>query len=195
MGRLIIVLAVMFSMSGCAVVGAVSGAAVEGVVYLFKGEEESFPVPMRGALAVVQRVLKKSGLHANVMEPVEDGYLIAFGNDKLDGKISFEKRTESLTTVGAKVRNGALRQDSVERALINSFREESKKVKASDRFDFRNHKEIYEKPDLSANRVGWYLPGTLIEVSEMSHSDWMRIKMPSGKVAFLKGDLAASASK
>ncbi len=132
MGRLIIVALISLMMSGCAAVAAVGGTAVEGVVFLFRGEEESFPASMRGSLAVAQRVLKKSGLNPDVLEPVIGGYLIAFGNENLDGRLSLRKRTESLTTVGAKVRDGAVRQDSVERALMTVFREEVKKVKKSD---------------------------------------------------------------
>jgi hypothetical protein len=195
MGRLIIAALVSLTMSGCAAVAAVGGAAIEGAVFLFRGEEESFPASMRGSLAAAQRVLKKSGLNPDVLEPVIGGYLIAFGNENLDGKLSLRKRTESLTTVGAKVRDGALRQDSVERALITSFREEVKKVKKSDRFNFKGYKNIREMPKISAKKVGWYLPGKLLEVKPLKDSEWLRIKMPSGKTAYLKGSIAAFTRK
>lgn len=195
MGRLIITALVALTMSGCAVVGAIGGTAVEGVVYLFQGEEESFPVSMRSALAAAQRGLKKSGLNSNILEPVSGGYLIAFGNENLDGKLSLKKRTESLTTVGAKVRNGALRQDSVERALILVFREEIKRAKKSDRFNFKGYKNIREAPNIKAKKVGWYLPGKLLDVKPLKDSKWLRIKMPSGKTAYLKGSIAAFTRK
>ncbi len=195
MGRLIIAALILLMMSGCAVVAAVGGAAVEGAVFLFRGEEESFPASMRGSLAVAQRVLKKSGLNSDVLEPVIGGYLIAFGNENLDGKLSLRKRTESLTTVGAKVRSGALRQDSVERALMTSFREEVKKLKNSDRFNFKGYKNIREMPKVSAKKVGWYLPGKLLDVKPLKDSEWLRIKMPSGKTAYLKGSIAAFTRK
>lgn len=195
MGRLIIAAVAAVTMSGCAMVGAVGGAAVEGVTFLFKGEVESFPASMRGSLAAAQRVLKKSSLHASVLETTDDGYLMAFGNDNLDGKLSLEKRTETLTTVSAKVRYRALRQDSVERALITAFREEIKKVKNSDRFDFRGYRNIREAPELNAKRVGWYLPGKFFEVMPLKNSEWLRIKMPSGKTAYLKGSIAAFTRK
>ncbi|MDT8375207.1 MAG: SH3 domain-containing protein [Mariprofundaceae bacterium] len=195
MGRLIVAAVAAITISGCAVVGAVGGAAVDGMVYLFKGEEESFPVSMRGSLAAAQRVLKKSAFRANVLEPVDDGYLMAFGNENLDGKLSFKKLTESLTTVDAKVRNGLLRQDSVERALIRVFREEVKKVKSQDRFDFRGYRNIRENPDINAKRVGWYLPGNFLDVKPLKDSEWLRIKMPSGKSAYLKGSIAAFTRK
>jgi hypothetical protein len=195
MGRLIIVALISLTMSGCAAVAAVGGAAVEGAVFLFRGEEESFPASMRGSLVVAQRVLKKSGLNPDVLEPVSSGYLIAFGNENLDGKFSLRKRTESLTTVGAKVRDGAVRQDSVERALITSFREEVKKLKNSDRFNFKGYKNIREMPKITAKKVGWYLPGKLLEVKPLKNSEWLRIKMPSGKTAYLKGSIAAFTRK
>ena len=195
MGRLIIAALILLMMSGCAVVAAVGGAAVEGAVFLFRGEEESFPASMRGSLAVAQRVLKKSGLNSDVLEPVIGGYLIAFGNENLDGRLSLRKRTESLTTVGAKVRDGAVRQDSVERALMTVFREEVKKVKKSDRFNFKGYKNIREMPKISAKKVGWYLPGKLLEVKPLKDSEWLRIKMPSGKMAYLKGSIAAFTRK
>jgi hypothetical protein len=195
MGRLIIAALILLIMPGCAAVAAVGGAAIEGAVFLFRGEEESFPASMRGSLAAAQRVLKKSGLNPDVLEPVIGGYLIAFGNENLDGKLSLRKRTESLTTVGAKVRDGALRQDSVERALITSFREEVKKVKKSDRFNFKGYKNIREMPKISAKKVGWYLPGKLLEVKPLKDSEWLRIKMPSGKTAYLKGSIAAFTRK
>ena len=195
MGRLIIAALILLMMSGCAVVAAVGGAAVEGAVFLFRGEEESFPASMRGSLAIAQRVLKKSGLNPDVLEPVIGGYLIAFGNENLDGKLSLRKRTESLTTVGAKVRSGALRQDSVERALMTSFREEVKKLKNSDRFNFKGYKNIREMPKVSAKKVGWYLPGKLLDVKPLKDSEWLRIKMPSGKTAYLKGSIAAFTRK
>ncbi len=195
MGRLIIAALVSLTMAGCAVVAAVGGTAVEGVAYLFQGEEESFPVSMRSALAAAQRGLKKSGLDSSILEPVSGGYLIAFGNENLDGKLSLKKRTESLTTVGAKVRNGVLRQDSVERALIEVFREEVKKAKKSDRFNFKRYKNIREAPEVNAKRVGWYLPGKFLEVKPLKDSKWLRITMPSGKTAYLKGSIAAFTRK
>lgn len=195
MGRLIIAALISLTMTGCAVVAAVSGTAVEGMVYMFKGEEESFSIPMRQTLVAVQRGLAKSGLHPAILEPVENGYMIVFGNDELDGRISLEKRTERLTTVIIKVKSGAFREDSVERALVKSIQDQKKSVKHSDRFDFRHYKSIHEDSDSHSKRVGWYLPGSKLDVSDFKHTGWLRVKMPSGKYAFLQGDLAASRNK
>ncbi len=195
MGRLIFSLFVVFTMSGCVVVGGVAGAAVEGMVYMFRGEEESFSITMRSALVAAQRGLKQADLDVDLLEPDANGYLIGFGNENLTGQIHLEKQTSSLTTIEVKVRAGAMREDSIERALLTSIREQAKKARRGDRFDFRGYKSLREKPEDRSNKVGWYRPGAMLEVYEMSKSDWLRIKMPSGKQAFFKGNLAASASK
>jgi len=193
-----IALAASVLMSGCAImttVSGVAGAAVDGLFYMFQGEEESFPISMRGSLTAAQRGLNKSGFHANVLEPVDGGYLIAFGSGSITGKMSLEKQTESLTTVDVTVRNGAFRQESIERAIIETDREQSKRVKNAEHFDFTKYKHILEKPLATSKQVGWYLPGTELDALSPKKSKWIRIKMPSGKSAFLKSGLAASVSK
>jgi len=95
-----------------------------------------------------------------------------------------------------KVRAGAMREDSIERALLISIREQAKRAKSSDRFDFRGYKYIREKPETSSKRVGWYRPGAMLNVHEMGKgSKWLRVKMPSGKQGFIKGELAGFAGK
>ncbi len=195
MGRLIVAAMVTLAISGCAVVTAIPSMLVDSLVYMFQGAEESFSMSMRASLVSVQRAMKKSGLSVNVLEPVDDGYLIAFGNEKLNGKITIEKQTDGLTTIGIKVKKRGMRQDSIERALIEATQEQGRELKSSDHFDFTNYRDIREEPEATSKRVGWYLPGTLIEVYRISNSEWMRIKMPSGNTAYLKGSVAASASK
>ncbi len=195
MGRLIIALITSLLMSGCAVIAAVSGSAVEGVVYMFDGEEESFSITMRSALVATQRGLEKADLKVDLLEPKEDGYLIGFGNEKLNGQIDLRKQTRSLTTVEVKVRGGAMREDSIERALLTAVREQAKRARSSDRFDFRGYKYIREKPESMAKKVGWYRPGARLQVYKVSQSEWLRVIMPSGKQAFLKGELAGFAGK
>jgi len=195
MGRLILVFMVPLLMSGCAIVGGVAGAAVEGVVYMFKGEEESFSITMRSALVATQRGLHRADLEVDLLEPVERGYEIGFGNKSLTGQISLTKQTNSLTTMEIKVRDGAMREDSIERALIMSIREQAKKATNSDRFDFTVYKDIHAKADEQSKRVGWFRPGARLDVQKVGRSEWLRIKMPSGKQAFLKWDVAATASK
>ena len=195
MGRLVLTLMIPLLMSGCAIVGGVAGAAVEGMVYMFKGEEESFSITMRSALVASQRGLKRADLHVDLLEPVEDGYEIGFGNENLTGEISLQKQTSSLITMEVRVRAGAMREDSIERALLESIRDQAKKAKRSDRFNFRGYKYIREKEDAKSKRVGWYRPGAMLDVRKVGKSEWLRIKMPSGKQAFLKGELAGFAGK
>lgn len=200
MGRIIVVLLAATMLSGCIVwstVSGVAGAAVDGVFYMFRGSEQSLSLSMRSTLVAVQRGLEKSGLHVNVLEPVEEGYLIALGNDNLDGQISLEKQTESLTTVKVKVKGGSMsmRQDSIELALIDSIQEQGKKVGSDDRFDFTHYQTIHEKSDEDSKVIGWFLPGTLLEVKELHQSEWLLIDMPSGANGYLKGSLAAAAGK
>lgn len=195
MGRIIVAALISLTMSGCAIVAAVGGTAVEGLVYVAQGEEASFPISMRATLVSVQRGLKKTDLDVSVLEPVEAGYLIAFGNENLDGKIKLTKQTKSLTTVSVKVKSGVSREESVEKALVETIRKKSEAVKRFDRFDFRRYKNIRKKPNAFAKKLGWYLPGKYLEVHALKDSKWLRIKMPSGKSAYLKGNLAASAHK
>ncbi len=195
MGRIIITALVSLMMSGCAIVTAVSGTAVEGLVYMFQGEEESFPASMRTMLVATQRGLQKTDLNVSVLEPIEDGYLMSFGNKNLDGKIGLKKQTNKLTTVSIKVKDGGMREESVERALIITIRKESERVKRSARFNFARYKNIREKKNVKSKQVGWYLPGKFLDVNEIWKSSWLRIKMPSGKTAYLKGSLAASTNK
>jgi len=182
-------------MSGCVLVGGVAGAAVDGMVYMFKGEEESFSITMRSALVAAQRGLQRADLNVDVLEPVDEGYEIGFGNKNLSGGISLEKQTSSLTTMEVKVRAGAMREDSIERALLESIREQAKKATRWDHFDFRGYKDIRAKGDVKSKRVGWFRPGARLDVQKMGRSEWLLIKMPSGKKAFIKGYVAASSRK
>lgn len=195
MGRLILSMLVSLTVSGCAVMTAVGGTAVEGLVHIMQGEEASFPISMRGTLVAVQRGLSRADLDVSVLEPVEEGYLIAFGNENLDGKVVIEKQTRSLTSISIKVKRGVSREESIEQALVEVIRKESEKIEQFSRFEFARYKNIREKPAILAKHVGWYLPGKLLEVKPLKDSKWLRIKMPSGRSAYLKGNLAATASK
>ncbi|NOR72698.1 MAG: DUF3568 family protein [Mariprofundaceae bacterium] len=195
MGRLIVAAVVSLTMSGCAVVAAVGGTAVEGLAYLLGGAEESFSISMRTTLVAVQKGLKKADLAVSVLEPVENGYLITFGNENLDGKVSLKKQTKSLVTVSVKVSSGGIREDSVEQALVDAIRKKSETVNRFERFDFGRYRNIREMPKISAKKVGWYLPGTFLDVHSLKDSKWLRIKMPSGKMAYLKGSIAAFTRK
>jgi len=176
--------------SGCAAVTAVtavSGYAVESVANLFQDHEESLLVSMQTSLAASQRSLDTMRLNISVVESLKDGYLLKFGNEKLDGKIRLIQQTTKLTTVQVTVRDGINREDSVERAIILEIKEKAEKIGQKTSFAFNNYNNIREKPSIQSERVGWYRQGSELETNKLRKSDWLLIKMPSGKKAYLKG--------
>lgn len=189
MGRIILLL-LLFSLSGCVAASAVSGFAADRVVHLFESEEESLPIGMRASLVAVQQSLKEVHLDVAVLEPVEYGYLLEFGNDKLDGQIELRRQTPSLTTISVQVKSGMQREDSVERAILESLRERAQSISSSERFQFRRYHNIREQPRTDSAKLGWFLPGSKLDVSATRHVDWLKIKMPSGRTAYLRGHLA-----
>jgi len=198
MGRLIVVLFASVMISGCALmttVSGVAGAAFDGLFYMFQSVEESFSLNMRATLVATQRGLEKSGLHVNVLEPADDGYLIEVGDESIDGYITLERETDSLTTINIKIKKGGMRQESIERALVATIKEQSKLVKESDTFDFTGYHAIHERRDAASTKIGWFLPGTPIKVTKIGDRNWLGITMPSGSLAYLQGDIAASADK
>lgn len=202
MGRLGLVLALLLWFPGCAVVttlAAVPGAVIDGVVYLFKGgeeSEESLPASMRNSLASVQKGLRSMQLDVDVLELTKEGYLIEFDYKELDGTISLMQQTPKLTTINVKVRRGMSgREESVERAIHDAVRKMSEHVRQNDRFQFDGYNNIREKPNIEAKRIGWYRRGTKIDARKYGTKGWMKIKLPSGKSAYLKRDPSARVQK
>ncbi len=193
MGRLILLLLMLSTLPSCVVMTTVAGAvgtAAEGVAYLFKDEKKSMPVGMREALVAMQRSLKKMELPATLVEPVPDGYMLSFGNGKLDGRAHLIRQTRRLTTIGVTIRDGSVgRASSVEAALFETVREQVKHVHSRDRFNFSGYNNVRQRPTIQSDRVGWYLPGARLEVKKSRVEGWLSIKMPSGKRAFLKGEI------
>ncbi|MDQ6960878.1 MAG: SH3 domain-containing protein [Mariprofundaceae bacterium] len=180
-------------LGGCAAtatVAAIPGALVEGAVNFFRSQEESLPVNMRISLASVQQGLRRMELDVDVLEPVEEGYAIEFGNDKLDGTIELKRQTPMLTTISIIVHRGVGRQNSVEQAIINMVRDVSERINTQKKFDFAGYHNIRSQPSIKTQRVGWYRPGALLEASKSRKDGWLRIKMPSGKRGYLKGKLS-----
>lgn len=191
MGRLILLLFMLATLPSCVVVSTVAGAvgtAAEGVVYLFKEQKQSLPVSMRESLVAVQRSLKQMDLPATLVEPVSDGYMMAFGNEKLDGFVHLIRQTDRLTTIGVKVRDGGVgRASSVEKAVFETVRQHLKHIGPRDHFNFSGYNNVRQQPQPGAKRVGWYLPGARLDVKPSRVDGWLMVKMPSGKKAFLKG--------
>jgi len=175
-------------LSGCAampVVSAVPGALLNVVANQLSGEEESFPHNIRPTLAAVQQGLRGMKLDVDVLEIQNDGYAIAFSNEKLSGEIRLERMTPRLTTMHVRVRS-KLREESVERAIIKTVRTQLERMPANARFRFAGYHNLREKPSIKTARLGWYRPQARLEAHRNGKSDWYRLKLPSGKIAYLK---------
>jgi len=177
-------------LSGCAAlvtVSAIPGAMYGIVADQFSGEEESFASGMRLTLAATQRSLQEIQLDIDMLEILDDGgYAIAFANNKLDGKITLSKQTERLTTVYIKVRT-IVREDSVERAIIQMIKSELKKLPANAQLQRSKLHNLRAKPDIQSERLGWFRPGAKLDAHRTGAKGWLKVKMPSGKMAYLKG--------
>lgn len=186
----IVILLVSLWLSGCAAVTAVSvipGAFLEAVADQFIGEEESFPAGIETTLAAIQLSLRSMELDVDVLEiKNEGGYAIAFGNAKLDGTISLKKQTESLTTIYIRAR-GSTREASVERAIIETIRAKVKSMPRNKRFQKTGYHNLRKKPTIKSALLGWFRPGARLEVYKIGTPDWLKIELPSGKIAYLKG--------
>ncbi len=187
MGRLKGIL-IALTLSGCAAgaITAVPGVLVEGAVNFFRSQEESLAIDMKTALASVQYGLHKMDLDINVLEPVDDGYAITFGNRKLDGLLTLKRQTARLTTLSITVRRGVMRQRSVETAILKAIHAVAERSSRPRRVSLRGFRNIRARPSLKARRIGWYRPGALLAVEKSRRKDWLRIKMPSGRWGYLK---------
>ncbi|TLS67511.1 DUF3568 family protein [Mariprofundus erugo] len=176
---------------GCAAVtaaSAVPGSLVEMAATQLAGEERSFPYSANTILAAIQSSLRTMKLDVDVVEIEEQGYSLAFTDENLTGKITLRSMTPKLTTINVKVRR-TMREESVEKSIIQSVQTEltlnSKKKKS---FRYAGYQNLREKADIKTARVGWYRKSATIETWRNGKSDWFRMKLPSGKTAYLKGD-------
>lgn len=176
-------------LQGCVAVstlGSIPSSVVEGTIYMFSGVKVSLPLPMKATLVTVQRGLRKISLDVNVLEQTEEGYNIEMGNEELDGYIALERETKSLTTLYIKVRKGALRQSSIEDAIINSIREQSTHLPRHAKFNLSAYLPLRKRPKPSSPVVGWYRQGALAALKTSKKKAWLLITMPSGKRAYLR---------
>lgn len=178
------------SLQGCVAISAVTaipGALVDVVANQLVGEEKSYPASMRQTLAAVQRTLWELKLDIDVLEIQPDGgYGVGFGNDRLDGEITLRKQTSQLTTVYVKAK-GKTREESVEQAIIDLVDGKLSKLSRSTRFDASKYNNLRKEPSITSTRVGWFRPGANLEATNSTTKDWLKIKLPSGKYAYLKG--------
>ena len=183
-------------LSGCAVVTAVSavpGALLGVAQSQFSREEESFPRNIESTAAAVQLSLQSLKLDADVLEIRDNGYSIGFGNENIKGKIKLEKMTPKLTTMRIRVRN-KMREASVERAIIESVRSKLARVGRKQRFSLKGYGRLRSKPDRQTAKLGWYRQSAELDTHRNGKSDWFRLKLPSGKVAYLQNDRLFAAS-
>lgn len=185
-------LAAMLWLPGCTAMTAVSavpGTLIGVVANQFTGKEQSFPVSMQTTLAATQQSLRQMQLDADVLEiQKEDGYGIAFSNPKLDGTITLRKQTPLLTTVYVEVRSFT-REESVEQAIIEMIGTTVRKISRNSRFDSNGYNNLRAEPTIASAKVGWFRPGASLEVSSSGTPNWLKIKLPSGKKAYLKGTI------
>jgi len=175
-------------LSGCAAITAVSvvpGALFEVVATEFKGKEKSFPRNIHTTLAALQVSLSSMKLDVDVLEIEENGYAIAFGNENLDGEITLAMMTPKLTTVNVKVRR-KMREASVEQAIIESLHEKLQRMGDRKRFRYAGYRNLRSKPDINTARLGWYRHSAKLNTQRNGKSEWVRLKLPSGKTAYLK---------
>jgi len=189
MGRIIIFCLSLGILSGCTVIAAVGGAVVDGGMYMFTAEKKSLPFSMRKILIASQKTLDSMDLSATLIEPVDSGYILEFANNKLSGSIKLISETERLTTISGRVYKSISRQKSVENAIFEGIQTAALSVKKYERFNFKKYHYIRSKPSAASSKEGWFVPGTKLNVSPSKTTGWLRIKMPSGKRAFLKGQM------
>jgi len=182
-----LLLALLF-LPGCAAVTAVSavpGVLFEAVHSEFSSEEESFARNIEPTTAAVQKSLHAMNLDADVVEFRKNGYAIAFTNGKLKGDIRLEKMTPRLTTMRIKVRS-RMREPSVERAIVASVRNNLAHTSGRDHFDLSDYRNLRAKPTIHTKKLGWYREDAKLPMHRKGKTDWLRMKLPSGKIAYLK---------
>lgn len=168
-------------------VSAVPGALITAAADQFSGVEKSIPTNMQISLAAAQQSLREMKLDADVLEIQEDGgYGIAFGNKKLDGTITLRRQTPVLTTIHVEVRS-IFRESSVEDAIIEMIEAKVSKISKKSRFRKKGYNNLRAEPTVSSVQIGWFKPNASLEVSKSEKSEWLKIKLPSGKTGYLKG--------
>jgi len=189
MGRIITLFLALTILSGCTVITAVGGAAVDGALYMFTAKKKSLPFSMRKVLVATQKTLDSMDLSASLIEPVDNGYNLEFSNNKLSGSMKLIQETNRLTTLSGRVYKGISRQKSVASAIFEGIQTAALHVKNYEHFDFTKYHYIRLKASAKSAKVGWFIPGAKLDVSPSKTPGWLKIRLPSGKKAFLKGQI------
>ena len=183
-------------LQGCVALTAASvvpGALYEVVANEFAGEEVCLPNNISPTLAAIQSSLRSMKLDVDVLEIQENGYAIAFGNNNLEGSITLNEMSPKLTTLYVKARSN-VREASVEQAIIDSVRAKLNRKNAKKGFSFSGYHNLRAKPDIKTARLGWYRPDAELKTHRNGKSEWVSLKLPSGKIAYLKRDIVTVAT-
>lgn len=176
---------------GCAAITAVSvvqGTLIEAATGQFKGEEKCLASDFDTTLAAVQSSLSNMHLDVDVLEIQERGYAITFGNGQLNGEITLTKVTGKLTTIFVQVRKN-MREKSVEEAIVESVQANLEMKNTRKHFRFNGYHNLRKKPNIKTARLGWYRHDAKLNTHRNGKSDWFTITLPSGKLAYLKGNV------
>jgi len=192
MRQILFALLMLTGLPGCVALTAataVPGALVDVVAGQFVGQEVSVAYNMQHTIASIQTVLQIMRLDIDILEIRQDGeYMISFSNDKLDGAISLRKQTERLTSMYIKVRANT-REESVESAIISLVEQQLKTLPKDARFKNAQYHKLMDQPSIASGVVGWFRPGAMLAAEQSRKQDWLQIKLPSGKMAYLKGSI------
>ncbi|WP_232710381.1 SH3 domain-containing protein [Mariprofundus aestuarium] len=144
---------------------------------------------MRKTLTAVQKSLQAMKLDVDILEIQSDGgYGIGFGNERLDGEITLRIQTPALTTVYVKAKQST-REASVEHAIIEMIDGQLQNLPKKARFDAKKYNSLRQDPSSKSPRVGWARPGARLEASNSNVKQWLKVKLPSGETAYLKGTI------
>ena len=178
--------------SGCTALTAAS--AIPGALYgvvadQFSSEEVSFPNSMRATLAATQHSLQTMRLDIDILEIQADGgYGIAFNNKELYGEITLRQHTIQLTTVLVRVKT-ITREESIEHAIIQLIESTLKDQTSIASFQIEAYHDLRAKPTNKAKHLGWFRPGAMLDAQSSKTTGWLKVNLPSGGVAYLKGKI------
>jgi len=188
----ITLISIMLGVSGCAVIpmiAAIPSAVVEPLFGQFGSEVRSLPISMRKTLVATQRSLKSMKFDLDILEILDNGYNVRFVGGQLTGGIELRTQTEKLTSISVQVK-GKTREDSVEKAVLRQIEETAAKIGKREHFDFHLYNYLRKKPDVKSKQIGWYRPGAQLAVKKVyKNPEWLKLKLPSGTHAFLKGSV------
>lgn len=193
LGRILLLIS-LISLASCAslsAVGTASSSAMDGVMYIFQGEEVSIPLNTKATLVSCQRGLRRVGLNVDILEKRDDGYSLQFANEKLKGKLDIHYETTRLNTIFVQVWSGVIRNKSVEKAILEVINKASKSVSAKSRLSLKGYIHVYAEANHKVKRIAWFRRGADIRHRKaMADPGWLRIQLPSKRKGFIRAKTA-----